>query len=182
MKASRLLSLPPYLFEELENRYNAAVADGRVVIDLSIGDPDLPPPQSALDNLREFLPRKKNHRYPPQRGSLDLKASVRRYLERRAGVSPDDNQILILIGSKEGIAHLPWAVCNPGDRAVVPDPGYPVYSSAAAFAGCKIDVLRLDPDGGFLPDLDDMRNLTRDARIAFLNYPNNPTAATATAG
>jgi len=176
IKASRLLSLPPYLFEELENRCREARAEGRDIIDLSVGDPDLAPPGSLLENLNAALSNPEHHRYPPQRGTSILKDSVRRYLSRRCGVKPDDSEILILVGSKEGIAHLPWSVCNPGDTVLLPDPGYPVYSSSARFAGCDTATLPLDPDGGFRPDFDAVADV--DARLCVLNYPNNPTSAT----
>ena len=181
MKASRLLSLPPYLFEELENRYREAVGQGRDVIDLSIGDPDLAPPPSLLSTLTTALERDSHHRYPPQRGDGALKASIRRYLSRRYQVEPSDDEILVLIGSKEGLAHLPWAVCNPGDRVIVPDPGYPVYRSAATFAGCELVTIPLSEADGFLPDLDSLDSLSDRARLLFLNYPNNPTSASASA-
>jgi LL-diaminopimelate aminotransferase len=180
MKAKRLLSLPPYLFEELENRCREATAQGRDVIDLSVGDPDLCPPESLLTHFKSALQQDLHRRYPPQRGTAQLKASIRKYLERRGGVSPADDEILILIGSKEGIAHLPLAVCNPGDAALVPDPCYPVYSSSAQFAGCAIERFALSEQDGFLPDFGEMarRDLVR-ARLLFLNYPNNPTSAVA---
>lgn len=175
MKADRLLNLPPYLFEELETRNQEAVAQGRDVINLSIGDPDLSPPASLIDNLDAAVRGGRYHRYPPQRGLPDLKAAVRRYLKRRCGCEPEDNQILILVGSKEGIAHLPWAVCNPGDRALLPDPGYPVYHSAVTFAGCDVATLPLDATGGFRPDFDSAP--VAGARLCCINYPNNPTSA-----
>lgn len=180
MKADRLLSLPPYLFEELETRYDDAVRRGREVIDLSIGDPDLEPPSSLLENLSASLVDPEHHRYPPQRGLPSLKAAIRRYLSRRAGCEPADDEILILVGSKEGIAHLPWAVCNPGDVALLPDPGYPVYFSAATFAGCQPLALPLDRDAGFRPRFDAISpEQRRSARLCFINYPNNPTSAVA---
>jgi len=180
MKATRLLSLPPYLFEELENRCREAVAAGRDVIDLSIGDPDLEPPASLKANLRRALDETANDRYPPQRGRAGLKAAIRRYLARRGGVEPSDDDILILCGSKEGLAHLPWAVCNPGDLALLPDPGYPVYFSAARFAGCDIAAFGLNADAGFLPDLGRLGGELLDrAKLCMLNYPNNPTSAVA---
>lgn len=181
MKASRLLTLPPYLFEELQNRCRNARSEGRDVIDLSVGDPDLPPPASLLSNLEIALDSTHHHRYPPQRGTSELKSAIRDYLGRRAGVAPDPDQILVLIGSKEGLAHLPWAVCNPGDVALIPNPGYPVYHSAARFAGCDTVRLDLDPGRGFLPDFDAVpREILDESRLCFLNYPNNPTSAVAT--
>ncbi len=181
MKASRLLSLPPYLFEELENRYGAAVGQGRDVIDLSIGDPDLPPPDSLIASLERALSSGRYHRYPPQRGNPELKASIRRYLARRCGVEAEDNEILVLCGSNEGIAQLPLSVCNPGDVVVLPDPAYPVYHSAATFAGCSVSTMPLRSAEGFLPVFEGVTDLKR-ARICFLNYPNNPTSATGDAG
>lgn len=183
IKATRLLSLPPYLFEQLENSYRTAVAAGRDVVDLSIGDPDLAPPASLIDRLEEAVRSGCHHQYPPQRGRLELKAAIRNYLSRRAGVNPSDDQILILVGSKEGIAHLPWAVCDPGDVVLLPDPGYPVYNSAAGFAGCRPATLPLDATRGFLPDFDALgARMLENARLCFLNYPNNPTSATGDRG
>lgn len=179
MKASRLLSLPPYLFEEIHNSYLRAVAEGRDVIDLSIGDPDLPPPDGLVERLKATLDGGEHHRYPAQRGLGELKAAVRRYMKRRAGIEPDDDEILILIGSKEGLAHLPWAVCNPGDTVVAPDIAYPVYHSAATFAGARMRTLALNEANAFVPDSAALESALRDARLCVLNYPNNPTSATA---
>jgi LL-diaminopimelate aminotransferase len=180
MKAKRLLSLPPYLFEDLDRQCRRALAQGRDVIDLSIGDPDLDPPACLVDALKRALRRAANHRYPAQRGSAELKAAVARYLDRRCGFAPSESEILILIGSKEGIGHLPLSVCNPGDLVLVPDPGYPVYGSAALFAGGRISLFELDPGAGFNPRWDRLPDSAEDAaRLLFLNYPNNPTGAVA---
>lgn len=179
MKANRLLSLPPYLFEDLENRCRQAVASGRDVIDLSIGDPDLQPPGSLLEGLKTAIHREEHHLYPPQRGAPELKAAIQRYLFRRCRVSPAAEEILVLVGSKEGIGHLPLAVCNPGDLALIPDPGYPVYHAAVQFAGSRVRFYGLDAQNGFAPAWDRVLESDLDAaRILFLNYPNNPTGAT----
>lgn len=179
MKAQRLLALPPYLFEDLDRRCREAVAAGRDVIDLSIGDPDLPPPDSLIEHLRRALTREEHHRYPPQRGSAELKSAIQRYVYRRCGVSPAPDEILVLIGSKEGLGHLPLAVCDPGDLVLVPDPGYPVYSAAARFAGARIRFFRLDPSEGLAPAWEELSDSeSRSARMLVLNYPNNPTGAT----
>ncbi len=180
MKATRLLSLPPYLFEDLENRYREALGSGRDVIDLSVGDPDLPPPESLLGALKDAIERAEHHRYPPQRGTDRLKASIKRYLLRRGGAGFEDDEILVLIGSKEGLGHLPLAVCNPGDLALIPDPGYPVYGAAATFAGCDLRALTLEESNGFLPDFASLSDAElAAATLCFLNYPNNPTGALA---
>jgi len=180
MKAKRLLSLPPYLFEDLDNRCQRALSEGRDVIDLSIGDPDLAPPGRLIEAMKLALRREEHHRYPPQRGTAELKQAVRRYLVRRCGANPSDSEILILIGSKEGIGHLPLSVCNPGDRVSIPDPGYPVYRSAALFAGARVSPFELDPEAGFTPAWDRVTRRPGGAgRLLFLNYPNNPTGAVA---
>ncbi len=179
MKANRLLSLPPYLFEDLENRCRQAAASGRDVIDLSIGDPDLPPPESLLEHLAAAIHREEHHFYPPQRGTPELKEAIQRYLYRRCRVSPAAEEILVLVGSKEGIGHLPLSVCNPGDVVVLPDPGYPVYGAAVQFAGARGVSCRLDAGSGFAPAWHGLpeSDLER-VRLLFLNYPNNPTGAT----
>jgi len=183
MKANRLLSLPPYLFEDLENQCRQAEASGRDVIDLSIGDPDLQPPGVLLENLKAALHREEHHFYPPQRGTPELKAAIQRYLVRRCGVSPAIDEILVLVGSKEGIGHLPLSVCNPGDLALLPDPGYPVYGAAVQFAGARALFYSLDAERGFAPAWDRLPQSDLDAaRLLFLNYPNNPTGATVDAG
>ena len=180
MKAKRLLSLPPYLFEDLDNRCQRALSEGRDVIDLSIGDPDLAPPACLIEAMKRALHRDSHHRYPPQRGTSELKAAVRRYLGRRCGVTPTESEILVLVGSKEGIGHLPLSVCDPGDRVSIPDPGYPVYRSAALFAGARVSLFELDPESGFNPRWDRLTQAAGGAgRLLFLNYPNNPTGAVA---
>jgi len=182
MKARRLLSLPPYLFEELEKRRDRARAQGRRVIDLSIGDPDLDPPPALVEALKSELGRSEHHNYPPQRGRLELKEAIATFLERTYGVRPREGQILILVGSKEGLAHLPLAVCDPGDRVLLPDPAYPVYQAAALFAGCKGESFALEAQEGFLPPRDETwARAGTEARLVFLNYPNNPTSAVAPA-
>jgi LL-diaminopimelate aminotransferase len=179
MKAKRLLSLPPYLFEDLDDRCRRAEAAGHDVIDLSIGDPDLPPPASLIAALKRALERPGHHRYPPQRGTTELKSAIQRYLARRGGVTPATDEILVLIGSKEGLGHLPLAVCNPGDVVLIPDPGYPVYAAASGFAGARVTTFGLEADSGFSPRWDELTSAaTTSARLLFLNYPNNPTGAT----
>jgi LL-diaminopimelate aminotransferase len=180
MKSKRLLALPPYLFEDLENRFRRAVSSGRDVINLSVGDPDLDPPASLIGHLEAASRKNRYHRYPPQRGLPALKEAVRRFLARHHGVEPGDDELLILIGSKEGISHLPLAVCNPADRVIIPDPGYPVYSSSALFAGCDPITVPLREENDFFPRFDEIPGAELErARLCFINYPNNPTSAVA---
>jgi LL-diaminopimelate aminotransferase len=177
----RLLELPRYLFAELEHRRREAEAAGREVLDLSIGDPDLPTPQPILDQLSSASLAPENHRYPTSAGLPEARARIARWFERRYGVSLDPaREIAILIGSKEGIGHFPLSLLNPGDEALVPDPGYPVYLAGTVFAGATPVRFPLREAAGFLPDSKDLDRLaTPRTRLVFVNYPNNPTGASA---
>lgn len=180
-KADRLKRLPPYLFAAVDKKKEEALARGVDLIDLGVGDPDLPTPQVVLDALAETAKDPANHRYPSYSGLGPFKEAVARWYDRRFGVRLDPGkEVLSLIGSKEGIAHFPLAVLNPGDLALVPDPGYPVYHSGTIFAGGESYFLPLREEKGFLPDLDAIpADVARRAKIFFLNYPNNPTGAVA---
>jgi LL-diaminopimelate aminotransferase len=182
-KSARLQALPRYLFAELERKRAEAEAAGREVLDVSIGDPDLPTPPAILDRLAEASRDARNHRYPTSAGMPDVRAAIARWFEKRFGVALDPNrEVAILIGSKEGIGHFPLAALNPGDEALVPDPGYPVYAAGTVFAGATPVRFPLREKDGFVPDpatLD--RLVTPRTRLVFVNYPNNPTGATAPA-
>lgn len=153
---------------------------GRRVYDLGIGDPDIGPPQVLVDALVSALSRPEHHLYPPDRGTPMLIDAVRSWAERRHGTTLDPSEIIVTIGSKEAIGHLPLAVIDPGDSVIVPDPGYPVYNSSAIFAGANVHRLPLEASSGFLPDLDKLATgLPARAKLLYLNYPNNPTSAMA---
>ena len=179
--SKRLLALPRYLFAELERKRHEAEAAGRQVFDLSIGDPDLPTPQPILDQLAAASLTSENHRYPTSAGLLEARSRIARWFDRRFGVTLDPaREIAILIGSKEGIGHFPLSILNPGDEALVPDPGYPVYAAGTTFAGAIPVRFPIREDQGFLPKLGDLdRLVTERTRVLFINYPNNPTGATA---
>ncbi len=180
MRSKRLEQLPPYLFVEIDRLKESALRSGRSVCDLGIGDPDLGAPPELVAALERALGAKSHHRYPPGRGLNRLIDSIRVWAERRYGASVTREEILVTIGSKEAIAHLPLAIVNPGDSVLIPDPGYPVYYSSAVFAGASCVRLPLAEERGFLPALDGLDSRTlRGARLLFLNYPNNPTAAVA---
>ncbi len=182
MRTSRRLDLlPPYLFAEISRTVGRLRAEGRDVISLGIGDPDLPTPQPIVDALCEAARDPANHRYPETEGLPELRAAIADWYRRRFGVELDPNaEVVPLIGSKEGIAHIPLAVIDPGDLVLVPDPGYPVYTSGAVFAGGEVFYVGLKADRGFLPDLGAVpTDVARRARLLWLNYPNNPTGATA---
>lgn len=180
--ARRLEHIGAYLFADLDRKQEELAAKGVDVINLGVGDPDLPTPPHIIDALMEGATDVRSHRYPPYGGTLEYKTAVADWYRRRFGVTLDPAmEVLALIGSKEGLAHLPWAALNPGDVALVPDPGYPVYRSATIMAEGIPYPMPLRRERGFLPDLDAIPiEVTRRAYLLFLNYPNNPTAATAT--
>lgn len=180
MQSDKLNQLPPYLFAEIDRKKRDLRAKGADIIDLSIGDPDLPTPKHIIDALCEAAKKPKNHRYPPYSGLQEFREAAAAYLARR-GVQLDvDKEILTLIGSKEGIAHAPFAFLNPGDVVLVPSPGYPAYSAATTLAGAVPYEVPLKRENNFLPDLAGIpANVLKKARLLFLNYPNNPTSAVA---
>jgi len=180
-KAERLRRLPPYLFKEIDRKKAEVKARGVDIIDLGIGDPDLPTPGHIIEALQEAAVDASNHRYPSYSGMLEYRAAVADWYKRRFDVSLDpEKEVLALIGSKEGIAHMPLAFVNPGQVSLVPTPGYPVYNTATIFAGGESFFMPLTRENRFLPDLDAVpEDVARKARLLFINYPNNPTAAVA---
>ncbi len=179
--ARRLAALPPYLFAEIDRLKQEALRSGKDLIDLGVGDPDLPTPEPIVEALRSAARNPRHHRYPSYEGMEAFREAVAAWYRRRFGVKLDPaREVLTLIGSKEGIGHLPLALLNPGDTALIPDPGYPVYQAGTLFAGGRPVRMRLRRENGFLPELAKIPAATaRRARVMFLNYPNNPTAATA---
>lgn len=178
--AKRLTRLPPYLFVEIDRMKEAQVRRGRDVIDMGVGDPDEPTPQFILRAALRALRDRSNHQYPSNRGLPVLRVAIARWYRKRFGVTLDPaTEILPLIGSKEGIAHLPLATVNPGDRVLVPDPCYPPYRTGTILAGGRPVSVALRAENDFLPDLDALSRQARGAKLLFVNYPNNPTAATA---
>ena len=180
-RAERLKRLPPYLFQEIDRLKAELMAKGVDVINLGVGDPDLPTPGHIVEELGRAAKDPANHQYPSYSGMNDFKGSVARWYGRRFGVELDaGSEVLTLIGSKEGIAHFPLAFINPGDLALVPSPAYPVYSITTMFAGGESYFMPLLRENGFLPDLKAIPpDVARRAKLIFINYPNNPTGATA---
>lgn len=181
VKSERLRKLPPYLFAEIDKKKKAALAAGRDVINLGVGDPDRPTPAPIIESLKRHAENPAFHQYALDQGSPELRRSIAAFCRGRYGLELDpESEILPLIGSKEGIAHLPLAVLNPGDLSLVPDPCYPVYRSSSLFAGADVLPMPLEPRLGFLPDLAAIPQAAYDrARLMFLNYPNNPTGGVA---
>ncbi|MFO7609068.1 MAG: aminotransferase class I/II-fold pyridoxal phosphate-dependent enzyme [Candidatus Krumholzibacteriia bacterium] len=180
----RLDRLPPYLFSAIDAAKAAARAAGRPVVDLGIGDPDRPTPPELVEVMRRALGEPAGHRYPAQRGDRRLRQVIAAWLAERHGVTADpDTEILALIGSKEGLGHLPLTCVQEGDNVLVPDLGYPVYGQATILAGGDPRPFALAAAGGFLPDLAELDRLADGrTRLAYLNYPNNPTGAVVAPG
>jgi LL-diaminopimelate aminotransferase len=179
--AQRIKNLPPYLFAEVDRRIAEKRAAGFDVISLGIGDPDLPSPPHVVAAGQEAVADPRRHRYPDYYGLPEFRQAIARWYQRRFEVDLDpDKEVVPLIGSKEGIAHIAIAFVDPGDVVLVPDPGYPVYSIGTMLANGEIHWLPLTRERGFLPDLAAIpEDVARKARILWINYPNNPTAAVA---
>lgn len=179
--AQRIEALPPYLFAEIDRKVAEAKARGADIISFGVGDPDLPTPEHIVEALADAARDPATHRYPSYTGMPEFRSAIARYYERRFGVTLDpDTQIQPLVGSKEGIFHLPVAFIDPGDVALIPDPGYPVYETGTILAHGEPVLMPLLADNAFLPDLDAIDAERRErARVMWLNYPGNPTSATA---
>ena len=179
--ASRISQVPPYLFVQISRKIAEKKAQGVDVISFGIGDPDIPTPDGVISALRESALDPPNHRYPETDGLPEFRQAVADWYERRFGGSLDaDTEVLPLIGAKEGIGHAAFCFVEPGDVALVPDPGYPVYSVGTLFAGGSSYTMPLLEEKGWLPDLEAIpSDIARKATVMWLNYPNNPTAATA---
>jgi LL-diaminopimelate aminotransferase len=177
--ANRIEQLPPYLFAEIDLKTNELKSRGVDVIDLGIGDPDIPTPSNIINALKAAADNPENHRYPSYVGMLSFREAVSGWYYKRFGVNLEaQSEVLTLIGSKEGIAHAPLAFIDPGDIVLIPNPGYPVYRVATTFAGGAPYDMPLLRENDFLPDLDSIpENVRRQAKMMFLNYPNNPTTA-----
>ncbi len=175
--ADRVKRLPPYLFAEIEKLIKEKKAQGVDLISLSIGDPDLPPPQFVVDALKEEVTNVKNHNYSFSQGEPDFRQAVAEWYKKRFHVDLGQDQVVALLGSKEGLANVARAFVNPGDQVLVPDPAYPVYANGSTILcdGVAAEMPLLE-ENGFKPDFDKLS--AKKAKMMFLNYPNNPTATT----
>jgi LL-diaminopimelate aminotransferase len=177
--ARRIESLPPYLFAQLDRKLAAKRAEGVDVISLGVGDPDLPTPKHVVRAMQEAVADPATHQYPSYWGSIEFRTAVARHYQRRFDVELDpETEVMALIGSKEGIAHVAVAFVDPGDEVLVPDPGYPVYAVSTQLAGGTPIPLPMPAAGGFLPDLRSAVVSDR-TKMLWLNFPSNPTAAVA---
>lgn len=180
-EARRVKNLPPYLFAQIDRLIEEKKKMGVDVISLGIGDPVEPTPSFVIETLKEALKNPENHRYPSYFGLAEFREAASEWMKKRFNVELDpDEEIVPVIGSKEGIAHLPWAMVDPGDYVLVPDPGYPVYATATILAEGKPYFMPLKWENSFLADFESVPSeVVKKTKLMFLNYPNNPTSATA---
>ena len=181
MEARRLSFLTPSIFTEM-NKIKAEVeAKGIDVINLGIGSPDRPPAPHLIDYMIKAVGNPNNYGYPTSEGTKELRCTVAKWYKKRFDVDLDaDKEVLILMGSQDGLAHLAQALINPGDIALVPDPGYPIYSAGILLAEGELYPLPLLKENSFLPDIDNIpEHIAQKAKLIYLNYPNNPVAAVA---
>ncbi len=182
--ADRVKAIPPYLFACIDKMKQQALARGIDLIDFGVGDPDLPTPPHIIEALQFAAADPEHHRYPSYAGSIRCRQALTDFYAERFGVKLDpDSEVLTLIGSKDGISHLPLALINPGDLALVPDPAYPVYDTTVRFVGGEVHRYPLLSEQEFLPDLEAIpAEVARRAKLIFINYPNNPTGGVASLG
>ena len=179
--ARRIERLPPYLFVEISRKIAEKKSRGEEVISFAIGDPDIPTPPHIIERLCQAARDPVNHRYPESEGLPELRKTIADWYQKKFNVTLDPGkEVLPLIGSKEGIAHIAFCFIDPGDTALVPDPGYPVYSVGTMLAGGRPYYLPLKPEKGFLPNLNVIPGFVlKQTKLLWLNYPNNPTGAVA---
>jgi LL-diaminopimelate aminotransferase len=180
--SERLGKLPPYLFAAIDAKKKAALDKGADIISLGVGDPDLPTPPHIIAAGKKALENAANHQYPFGAGLMSFRKAAAGWYKSRFGVDLDPaSEVHALIGSKEGLTHLPLAFLNPGDTVLIPEPAYPAYNAAVLLAGGVSHFMPLLEDKGFVPDFDRVpKEALRKAKFLFLNYPGNPTSATAT--
>jgi LL-diaminopimelate aminotransferase len=181
--ADRIKALPPYLFKEIDRQRDEVAARGVDIIDLGVGDPDLPTPERIIAAGQRAMAEPRHHRYPSYSGMEKFRETAAAWFEGRFGVALDLNNVVTLIGSKEGVAHFPLAYVNPGDLVLAASPAYPVFATTAMFCGGEVHLVPLRGDNDFLPDLAAIpEDLAVRAKIFYVNYPNNPTGAVADLG
>jgi len=179
--ATRIEKLQPYLFVEINRRIAEKKAKGEDIISFAIGDPDLPTPPHVIERLCREAKDPVNHRYPESEGLPELHQAIAGWYQKRFNVALDpETEVLPLIGSKEGIGHIAFCLIDPGDTALVPDPGYPVYAIGTQLAGGKPYYMALKQQNGFLPDFSKIQDhILEKTKLLWINYPNNPTGAVA---
>lgn len=177
--SDRLNKIPPYLFVEIDKAKRKAVSEGKDIIDLGIGDPDEASPKEVVDAFYRAVQDPKNQHYPLDQGIPELRNRIARWYKDRFDVALDpDKEVLVLIGSKEGIAHMPLAFINRGDVSLIPDPCYPPYKGGTILADGVVETMPLLEENDFLPDLKVIKkDVLKKSKLFYINYPNNPTSA-----
>lgn len=180
--SKKLQQLPTQFFAALVQKVNAALAEGRDIINLGQGNPDQPTPPHIIKALQEAAENPQHHKYSPFRGIAELRQAAADFYKREYNVTINpDTEVAILGGTKIGLVELPMAVLNPGDTMLLPDPGYPDYLSGVVLGEVQYDVMPLFAENNFLPDYNALSDEVKDrAKLLYLNYPNNPTGGTAT--
>jgi len=180
-KSERLKKIPPYLFVKIEEKKEELLKKGVDIIDFGIGDPDIPTPSHIIKKMEEVLNTKEAANYPTSKGEFPFRKAVADWYKKRFNVALDPHsEVCALIGSKEGLAHLPLAFIDAGDISLVPDPSYPVYKICTTLAGGEPYLLPLTAENKFIPDIDNIpKNILKKAKLLYINYPNNPTGAVA---
>ena len=181
--SERMKKIPPYLFVEIDKKKKKLIKEGYDLIDFGIGDPDIPTPSNIVNAMTEYIKKPEFHRYPLGRGNINFRKSISSFYQENYDVQLDpEEEICVLIGSKEGIAHFPLCFINPGDYSLIPEPGYPVYKIGTILADGNCYFLPLKEENNFLPDFSKIpANILKKAKILYLNYPNNPTSEFASA-
>ena len=184
MYAARMNNLPPYLFARIDEMKAQQQKKGTDIIDLGVGDPDLPTPDHIVASLCEAAQNPENHHYPSYAGMPEYRSAVADWYQQRFGVSLDpQKEVIALMGSKDGIAHIAEAFVDPGDYVLAPSPGYPVYRTGTLFAEGRVHEMPLTEKNHFVPVLEEIpEKVAKAAKLMFINYPNNPTAAVAPDG
>jgi LL-diaminopimelate aminotransferase len=176
----KLKKLPPYLFIEIDRKKKEAIDKGADIISLGVGDPDMPTPEHIIKSMQEAVAKPVNHHYPFGVGLLSYRKAIAAWYKRRFNVDLETDEICALIGSKEGIGHIHLGFVNPGDIVLIPEPGYPVYTTGTIFADGIPYFMPLLENNNFLPNLDIIpQDIVKKAKLIFVNYPNNPTSVTA---
>ncbi len=181
MKAKRIKNLPKYHFAEINEIIKQKMESGQEVINLGIGDPDIPTPDYIIQSLQEEAKNPMNHKYPPYKGIKELREAIANWFEKRFGVTLNpEKEILPLIGSKEGLAHISWALIDPGDMALIANPCYPAHKTGVMLAGGSVYDLPLLEKNDFLVDFNNIQpEAAKKSKMMFICYPNNPTSAIA---
>jgi LL-diaminopimelate aminotransferase len=178
--SEKLKKLPPYLFIEIDKKKKEAINKGADIISLGVGDPDLPTPEHIVKSMQKSVEKPANHQYPFGAGLLSYRQAICDWYKKRFNVNLSVEEVCALIGSKEGIGHIHLGFVNPGDVVLIPEPGYPVYSTGTIFTDGVPYFMPLLEKNNFLPDLDAIpKEIAKKAKLIFANYPNNPTAAVA---